>query len=834
MQKLVWQNANGVELDLTSGNYGITEWEGFSNASLNIQQQQVPFQDGGVFLDALMEQKELSVTLAMQDRNNLELRYQQRRELISALNPKLGEGYLIYTNDYISKRIKCVPQIPLFETHNSDTVGTPKASLSWTACSPYWEDLEETEVVINQNNKVTIENVGDVPVPVKMEIESGAVNPSVVNFRNGKLLSLKYNCNNKVFVDTNVGQKKIYGGNIALELLEGGTVFDILYIGGNTFILVGTSIWLYNELTETLEVVSEIENTLKKVIFANNLYVAIGKKGTIFTSSDGRNWESRTSGTIIDLNSVIYAEGKFLIAGGDYTSSSVINPSSGVMLSSTDGITWVDTGRFSTFAMTQILYVEGTGYFVTGMFFETRSGINFNAGSIYHSTNLTNWSEVYHDYVQVSTNTTVTGIAYGNNKFFAVCSDAGHGDHSIILSSTNGTSWSFARSISNKLSEHIIFANNTFIVILSSNSILISEDGTNWTEKTLPQTSKLVEYTNNKYISVNNSIYYSSNLDDWTLMKKVGVDYSIREVVSTQNKVFGISSSTTVRNGVLISEDGINWTFQNLGYTASHIAYINGLIIVTTPQSIILTSTDGTTWEEHTTNMSITFDIIYVDGKYITYKPSSFYTSTDLETWEAVTETNIAVRDFAYSEELNLYAVITSGNEIRTSTDLINWNTQTSGIQNTLRYIYCENNLFIILGEGRGVVLTSPDGINWSLQNRGISTDWGQYNVVRYINSLYILAGLGTVYVSYDCSSWEELNPYTTQSLYDITYIGNRYVFVGSALVVSVTDENNLISYLSKDSDMTFNLECGENIIKYIDENNKTLLLSYRNKYIGV
>ena len=29
MQKLVWQNAKGVELDLTSGNYGITEWEGF-------------------------------------------------------------------------------------------------------------------------------------------------------------------------------------------------------------------------------------------------------------------------------------------------------------------------------------------------------------------------------------------------------------------------------------------------------------------------------------------------------------------------------------------------------------------------------------------------------------------------------------------------------------------------------------------------------------------------------------------------------------------------------------------------------------------------------------
>ena len=140
MQKLVWQNANGDSIDLTSGNYGITEWEGFSNTSLNIQSQQVPFQDGAVYLDALLNQRDLSVTLKMQDNGNLEERYRMRRELIHILNPKLGEGYLIYTNDFISKRIKCVAQVPLFPTHNSNDSGTPSASLAWTACQPYWED----------------------------------------------------------------------------------------------------------------------------------------------------------------------------------------------------------------------------------------------------------------------------------------------------------------------------------------------------------------------------------------------------------------------------------------------------------------------------------------------------------------------------------------------------------------------------------------------------------------------------------------------------------------------------------------------------------------------
>ena len=86
MQKLVFINGAGNQIDLTAGNFGITNWTGLSNTSLNIQTQQVPFEDGGVFLDALMEQREIEVTVAIYDGNNLELRYQKKRELISALN----------------------------------------------------------------------------------------------------------------------------------------------------------------------------------------------------------------------------------------------------------------------------------------------------------------------------------------------------------------------------------------------------------------------------------------------------------------------------------------------------------------------------------------------------------------------------------------------------------------------------------------------------------------------------------------------------------------------------------------------------------------------------
>ena len=138
MQKLRFVNANGVELDLTSGYYGITKWDGFSNANLNLQTQQVPYQDGSVFIDGLLNNRELSVTLCINDNNDLAKRYELRNELIIILNPKLGEGYLYYKNDFLERRIKVIPQLPVIPNKNSNESGTVKASLRWTACGVYW------------------------------------------------------------------------------------------------------------------------------------------------------------------------------------------------------------------------------------------------------------------------------------------------------------------------------------------------------------------------------------------------------------------------------------------------------------------------------------------------------------------------------------------------------------------------------------------------------------------------------------------------------------------------------------------------------------------------
>jgi hypothetical protein len=218
MQKLIWENVKGERLDLTSAPYGITEWEGFSGIELNVQTQKVPFQDGSVFIDALYEDRTIAVTLAIYDGNNLETRYRLRRELISALNPKAGEGYLIYKNDFIEKRIKAIANNPIFETHNSDMVGTPKASLSWTCCDPYWEDVEETTIKFRGTSKQQIEYDGDVETGLNLEYGGYSAKIGIENLNESKEISINgVGSYKKIDISTQAGKKTVYASELTKE-----------------------------------------------------------------------------------------------------------------------------------------------------------------------------------------------------------------------------------------------------------------------------------------------------------------------------------------------------------------------------------------------------------------------------------------------------------------------------------------------------------------------------------------------------------------------------------------------------------------------------------------
>ena len=383
MQKLVFINGAGNQIDLTSGNFGIVNWEGLSNTDLNIQSQQVPFEDGGVFLDALMEQREISVTVAIYDGNDLELRYQKKRELISALNPKAGEGVLIYTNNYLSKQIKAVPQIPLFENKNSNDAGTLKASVAFTCCDPYWEDLEETEVNVTDQD-IVIQNNGDVACGIKAEIRGNVNNGLLIENVTtgqkidviGKFSDIKLNTNTgnknitdkeytgyKVITETKsftsiiFAKGKYYGiANERLFVSEdlynwnfiemgSGSFYGILYCAEKDLFLVYGSRLLYSQNAKDWTEV-EISASIRKIIYSatKDLYIAVGSRYYITTSTDGIEWTTR-NGPVSGAENFIYYDviettDNFVSCGSGFDGAR--------FRYSADGLTWTDVSPYFT------------------------------------------------------------------------------------------------------------------------------------------------------------------------------------------------------------------------------------------------------------------------------------------------------------------------------------------------------------------------------------------------------------------------------------------------------------------------------------------------------
>ena len=365
MQKLIFRNANGTEIDLTSGDYGITEWEGFSADDLNIQTQSVPFQDGAVFLDALMNQRELTVTVAMQDNNDLEKRYRLRREMISSMNPKLGEGVLIYTNDYLSKQIHVVPQLPVFQNKNSNDSGTPKAQCSFTACEPYWEDLEETSIFIKAGSRTPILNEGDVPTGVKVDLfTTDVTNPQVKNFAENKLVKLNGTFQIGIKIDTNVGKKQILSQEIVIGLSNIGVTLNATAYSEDLelFVTIGRSgtILTSSDGINWTPKNSGVDVDLNSIVYSEelNIFVIVGAVGRILTSSDGINWSRKTSGVNVDLKDITYSEdlGLFVVAGGN-----------GTILTSSDGINWKVLNSGITNTLDGVSYNKEQGsFFIVG------------------------------------------------------------------------------------------------------------------------------------------------------------------------------------------------------------------------------------------------------------------------------------------------------------------------------------------------------------------------------------------------------------------------------------------------------------------------------------
>ena len=816
MQKLVWQNANGVELDLTSGNYGITEWEGFSNASLNVQTQTVPFQDGAVFLDALVEQRELSVTLAMQDNNNLELRYQQRREIISALNPKLGEGYLIYTNDFISKRIKCVPQIPLFETHNSDTAGTPKASLSWTACNPYWEDLEETEITLSDGQIFTIQNEGDIFVGIEVEIEYSNNDVKLSNITTGQEIQVETAGAGNLYLSTEAGNKVV---EKVLNQIDNKMLSMAHFCNGrnNDIVIRTTELWLVisnytkiNTIVPTSDITPYPELDITYISEVDKYYISSITNYLVY-SQDLKSW---TVTEVLGISCLKYMKDKIYGLKGNQI---------GV---SEDGISFnfttisVDIGDF--------IYIPSKNLFV---------GVGTDLAT---STDGTSWTQRTNP-----SNVIFNKVLYSSwlDLIIAV------GQNGKIITSSNGIDWTEQTSgISENLTQ--IVCKDEYIVVKGVSKYLTSIDGVNWT---------IIDYavtqidTNGRYficLKGGNEIGFSTYPEDFTpLIKYNGFvsDMTIAYLRQYGKKIFAYG---TTGSSQYIYKTENNWnSWDRVRLVNGESSYFDYIYIPSSNLFIycsgtkIYTSQDMNTWTEYNTGENL-FSITYSEeqNKFVVVGASHIWISTNGTTWTSHTVSELG-RSICWSKNFQKYfmpVVITDVYlqdylSVYSSTDAINWTLEKDfgkisfgGIQKIIAdgdtVAFTGSNYLFYIRKGRYWLQVKMNSITSLFQRLSIKD-----NIIYYLGS-----NKNVFIITMDNSIIEKDFSQVVRSSYSVLKTNELYLsgygYIGEVIT---GDKENYINKLTPKSDMQLGLKTGENKLMF-SSTNGIAILKYRQKYIGV
>jgi len=526
----------------------------------------------------------------------------------------------------------------------------------------------------------------------------------------------------------------------------------------------------------------------------NGQFVAVGEHGNIITSSDGTNWISRQIGADIGFNSIAYGNGVFVAVGLDvidsyvhgaiFTSTnaidwtSVIDPNtiwwlrevvygngifvavgvSGGILSSSDGLNWVESNDSSDCCSD----LEGICY-GNGQFVVVQGG-----GAILISTNgFNNWIEYDPGIFDGFWN-----IVSGNGLYVA------SGLFGIIANSTNGIDWSNAGT--SYPVRCIGFGDGQFI----ANDGEVSTDAVNWTpgNATVDGSITGVVWDNDIYVAVGSgasSVFTSLDGTEWNPVN-FGNFNPMSRVVYAQNKFVAVGS------GILTSTNGIGWMSQNAGTPngLSAITYGNGLFVAVGASvwsgngysATILTSPDSTNWTQ-TTNL-----------------PATFPGANGLS--------GIAYRR-------GLFVAVGDGGTILTSSDGTNWVQQISGVGNSLYGIASgKDGRFVAVGESGGwdgeefpdTILTSTDGTNWTAIFHA-SGEW--FLDVAYGDGQFVAVGESDILTSPDGINWTNHSG-VGQWLHTVTYGNGFFVAVGTsggggtiAPIVSSTDGTHWISHYS-------------------------------------
>jgi hypothetical protein len=509
-----------------------------------------------------------------------------------------------------------------------------------------------------------------------------------------------------------------------------------------------------------------IANSIRRVIFANSLFVAVGTN-SCFTSPDGITWTSRTIPTGI-YSDVIYANGLYVAYGNSIISTSpdgvtwtsrftatgvnqVIYGNSlfvavcgdGAIQTSTDGLTWTARTSGATFSLNGVCW-NGTNYVAVGTFGRfltspdgTTWAVNLDASlSVFNQVDVVSGKTVAFGAtacvvlagatrstpllsgawpygVNVSSATNPRPVAYnGSNQYVVV------GNNGWILTSTDGNSWTGRHSGILFDLNGAFYLNGNYLALGAGgagNNLITSADGVTWTPRTAgTATYNAAAFGASAYVvvGVSGAVFSSADLATWT-SQSAGAN-TFNDVIFANSLFVAVGAA----GAIYTSADGVTWTSQSAGSTQfNRVVYDNSLFVAVGNSGVIYTSTNGITWTLRTSNVASGLtDVVWNGSLFCAVGGSGVITtSADGTTWTARTpgDTTVTLMSVAWS---GTRFIVTNTNNagVWTSTDGISWSKVYSAATNnaTRRTSYLGGR-FISVGASGGRIETSTDGLTW-------------------------------------------------------------------------------------------------------------------------
>jgi hypothetical protein len=551
-------------------------------------------------------------------------------------------------------------------------------------------------------------------------------------------------------------------GNFSLFLMDASDDYDPVT---RPFTITGPQgDTLKDTIIITLRNPKPTPNGLWDITSGNGITIAVGSNGTVLSSTDGINWINRISDQFaqkgLDFNAIAWGNNRF-----------VALDNKGFVFQSPNGITWLDSnqqritsqsGNYPisiVFANNQFIVYDVSTYDVT-------SEIESDSNIIWTSENAITWTSheiSFHPKQIIGNGTELIAVTF---RGIFVSSDAQNWtkcDNMFVNSVVQGKTGHFLGI------HHKPIEGNEYFC---KTQIVSSCDGHQWAIicDSLCSGGRYLLWGKNRFNLFNSftnfemELFTSVDGKTWINEGHLDTPFNGDSKIQWNGERFICIGS----NGLLAtSEDGIHWNEDAMiGDYFSTLVW-NGTEFVGVRAGLSMFSSTGSKWTKRINDFhsGTGQSLSWGNGKYISESGPYAYTSPDAQHWtEAIIDSNYATLERIAPDSFTLYKVVAGKdrfvayaypNHFYMSLDGLTWKRTDVTTDLNLMHKNGQGLLFykdsqFIAVDNSGLIYLSKNGSDWTIKNVDFVVGNGNSFAAINTNIMIVVNSLGNVIRSLD------------------------------------------------------------------------------------